>query len=98
MAEANKGHVLGGTAIKPIERHGWERIRYILYNPETGQILSRFEIVCSKQRIRLKIPLTRFVIVTKPYFWHRIGLNLSHEKDYITEWIMGIKEMNLKDS
>jgi len=41
MAEANKGHVLGGTAIKPIERHGWERIRYILYNPETGQILSR---------------------------------------------------------
>lgn len=34
-------HILGGTAIKPKERHGWERIRYILHNPETGQILSR---------------------------------------------------------
>ena len=44
MAEANKQHILGGTAIKPKERHGWERVRYILYNPETGQILSRFEI------------------------------------------------------
>jgi len=33
--------VLGGTAIKPKERHGWERIRYIFHNPETGEILSR---------------------------------------------------------
>ena len=41
MAEPEKPHILGGTAIKPIERHGWERIRYILHNPETGTILSR---------------------------------------------------------
>jgi sodium/potassium-transporting ATPase subunit beta len=34
-------HLLGGTAIKPKERHGWERIRYILHNPETGTILTR---------------------------------------------------------
>jgi len=33
--------VLGGTAIKPKERHGWERVRYIIHNPETGEILSR---------------------------------------------------------
>lgn len=33
--------VLGGTAIKPKERHGWEAVRYILHNPETGEILSR---------------------------------------------------------
>ena len=34
-------HLLGGTAIKPKERHGWERIRYIFHNPETGEYLSR---------------------------------------------------------
>ena len=41
MSEPDKPHILGGTAIKPKERHGWERIRYILHNPETGTILSR---------------------------------------------------------
>jgi len=41
MSDFDKAHILGGTAIKPKERHGWERIRYILHNPETGQILSR---------------------------------------------------------
>ena len=33
--------LLGGTAIKPIERHGWERVRYFLHNPETGAFCSR---------------------------------------------------------
>jgi len=33
--------MLGGTAIKPIERKGWEKVRYIIHNPETGEILSR---------------------------------------------------------
>lgn len=33
--------VLGGTAIKPKERHGWEAVRYLLHNPETGEILTR---------------------------------------------------------
>jgi sodium/potassium-transporting ATPase subunit beta len=37
----DKPMVLGGTAIKPKERHGWEKIRYILHNPETGEILTR---------------------------------------------------------
>ena len=32
---------LGGTAIKPVERHGWERVRYFLHNPETGAFCSR---------------------------------------------------------
>jgi len=33
--------MLGGTAIKPVERHGMEALRYFLYNPETGQIITR---------------------------------------------------------
>lgn len=33
--------LLGGTAIKPVERHGWEAIRYFIHNPETGAIFSR---------------------------------------------------------
>jgi len=35
--------LLGGTAIKPkgYDRKGWEAFRYFLYNPETGEILSR---------------------------------------------------------
>jgi len=41
MGDHSQSHILGGTAIKPKERHGWERLRYILHNPETGQILSR---------------------------------------------------------
>jgi sodium/potassium-transporting ATPase subunit beta len=38
---ADAPQLLGGTAIKPIERHGWEKIRYFLHNPETGAFLSR---------------------------------------------------------
>jgi len=35
--------LLGGTAIKPAgwDRTGWEAFQYLLYNPETGQILTR---------------------------------------------------------
>jgi len=33
--------VLGGTAIRPKERHGWEAIKFLLYNPETGEVLTR---------------------------------------------------------
>merc|ERR1712198_820953 len=33
--------VLGGTAIRPKERHGWEAVKYLLYNPETGEVLTR---------------------------------------------------------
>lgn len=33
--------MLGGTAIKPVERHGFEAIRYLLHNPDTGEILTR---------------------------------------------------------
>lgn len=30
-----------GTAIRPVERHGMEAIRYFFHNPETGEIMSR---------------------------------------------------------
>jgi len=40
MADS-KPTILGGTAIKPKERKGWEKVRYIFHNPETGEILSR---------------------------------------------------------
>jgi len=30
-----------GNAIKPIKRHGWERVRYAIHNPETGEYFSR---------------------------------------------------------
>merc|ERR1712198_632030 len=33
--------VLGGTAIRPKERHGWEAVKYLLYNPDTGEVLTR---------------------------------------------------------
>ncbi len=33
--------LLGGTAIKPPERHGWEAVRYVIYNPDTGEIFTR---------------------------------------------------------
>lgn len=36
-----KPTILGGTAIKPKERHGWEAVRYIIHNPETGEFFSR---------------------------------------------------------
>lgn len=37
----NKPAVLGGTAIKPVERHGFEAFKYFLHNPETGEYLTR---------------------------------------------------------
>lgn len=33
--------VLGGTAIRPKERHGWDKIKYLLYNNDTGEVLTR---------------------------------------------------------
>jgi len=33
--------MLGGTAIKPVERHGMEAIRYFFHNPDTGEIMTR---------------------------------------------------------
>jgi len=41
LAEPAKPKLLGGTAIKPPERHGWEKISYLLYNKDTGEILTR---------------------------------------------------------
>lgn len=38
---ADGGHVLGATAFKPVERHGWEAIKYFVHNPETGAWFSR---------------------------------------------------------
>lgn len=40
MADS-KPTILGGTAIKPKERKGWEAVRYIIHNPETGEIFTR---------------------------------------------------------
>lgn len=33
--------MLGGTAIKPPERHGMEAIKYLIYNPDTGEVFTR---------------------------------------------------------
>lgn len=33
--------LLGGTAIKPPERHGWEAIQYLIYDKDTGAIFTR---------------------------------------------------------
>jgi len=33
--------MLGGTAIKPVERHGMEAVRYFFHNPDTGEIMTR---------------------------------------------------------
>lgn len=41
MASAKPPTMLGGTAIRPVERHGMEAIRYFLHNPDTGEVLSR---------------------------------------------------------
>lgn len=37
----DKAHVLGGTAIKPVERKGWEAIQYLIYNKDTGEVFTR---------------------------------------------------------
>ena len=33
--------MLGVTAIKPVERHGWEAISWFLYDKNTGAIMGR---------------------------------------------------------
>jgi len=33
--------MLGGTAIKPVERHGWDSISHFLYDPDRGAIMGR---------------------------------------------------------
>lgn len=38
---ADKAKVLGGTAIKPVERHGFDKIKYLIYNKDTGEVLTR---------------------------------------------------------
>ena len=38
---ASKPPMLGGTAIKPVERHGMEAIKYFFHNPDTGEIMTR---------------------------------------------------------
>jgi len=41
--KADKTGRLGGTAIKPVgwDRTGWEKFRYMLYDPQKGEILTR---------------------------------------------------------
>lgn len=38
---SNQPQVLGGTAIRPKERHGLEAIQYLIYNKETGEVFTR---------------------------------------------------------
>lgn len=33
--------LLGGTAIKPVERHGWEAVKYFFYDKEKKEIMGR---------------------------------------------------------
>eukprot|EP00096_Caligus_rogercresseyi_P009136 TRINITY_DN304_c0_g1_i1.p1 TRINITY_DN304_c0_g1~~TRINITY_DN304_c0_g1_i1.p1 ORF type:complete len:328 (-),score=116.05 TRINITY_DN304_c0_g1_i1:634-1617(-) len=40
-ASGNAPQLLGGTAIKPKERKGFEAIRYFIHNPETGEFFTR---------------------------------------------------------
>lgn len=41
MADAKKPAVLGGTAIKPVERKGWEAVRYLIHDPDKGEYFTR---------------------------------------------------------
>ena len=50
---AGKGpepQALGGTAIKPVgwDRTGWEAFRYMIYNPDTGEVLTRTPLSWAK--------------------------------------------------
>lgn len=36
-----KPEILGATAFKPVERKGWEAIKYFVHNPETGEYFTR---------------------------------------------------------
>jgi sodium/potassium-transporting ATPase subunit beta len=42
--------LLGGTAIKPLgwDRKGWEAVKYLIYNPDTGAILTRTPLSWAK--------------------------------------------------
>ncbi len=33
--------ILGGTAIKPVERHGWEKVKFFLWDPKAGAVMGR---------------------------------------------------------
>jgi len=48
--KADQPQALGGTAIKPVgwDRTGFEAFRYMLYNPDTGEILTRTPISWAK--------------------------------------------------
>jgi len=36
-----KPEILGATAFKPVERTGWEAVRYLIHNPDTGEYFTR---------------------------------------------------------
>merc|ERR1712223_1700125 len=42
-AELQEIQKLGGTAIKPVgwDRTGWEAVQYLIWNPDTGEVLTR---------------------------------------------------------
>ncbi len=33
--------ILGGTAIKPVERHGWDKVKYLIHDPDKGEFFTR---------------------------------------------------------
>lgn len=41
MADQKAAPILGATAFKPVERHGWEAVKYFIHNPETGEYFTR---------------------------------------------------------
>jgi len=63
---SGKPQQLGGTAIKPVgwDRTGWEAFQYMIYNPDTGEILTRTPLSWAK--------ITAFYIVYYSFltaFW-----------------------------
>jgi len=48
--KADQPQALGGTAIKPVgwDRSGFEAFKYMLYNPDTGEVLTRTPISWAK--------------------------------------------------
>jgi len=41
MADDKKPAVLGATAFKPVERKGWEAVRYLIHDPDKGEYFTR---------------------------------------------------------
>jgi hypothetical protein len=39
--EAAPPQALGATAVKPVERGGWDRTRRFFYDPDTGAVMTR---------------------------------------------------------